>query len=121
MTISFDTSRLTDTEQIVFEALSYGEENAAKSADLKVLTGLDTRSLRAVVERIRRKGLIICSGNRGYYLPATLDELQRHNARQRRLARSVLYTLRGSRQLEREWKLQEEFAPQSRLDEGVSK
>lgn len=56
--------------------LSCGQENAVPMADLRAMTGLDGRMIRAMIQRERLAGVPICADNHsGYFLPA--DERER--------------------------------------------
>ena len=105
---------LSMRQQFILSLIPSGEENAIHSRELQAITEISVRALRAEIESIRRAGFVICGSNSGYFMPADLDELRRHIQRQRRAARSVLYTLRSARQLEKELALQAEF--EQRLD-----
>lgn len=60
----------------VFPYLLNGEDNAISARELARITGFSsTRVLRDAVERERRAGVLILSGDTGYYLPST-DEAQ---------------------------------------------
>ncbi len=62
----------------ITELLSYGQRNAINLTTLMNLTGLDSRTVRKLVEQERRTGSPILSDNaNGYYLPETLEEKQR--------------------------------------------
>lgn len=114
------TLKLTSRQEWVLSLVPEGEENAIHTYELQAITNLGSRELRKIVETLRRSGCVICSTNAGYFKPASIDELRRHIARQDKLSRSVQFTLQTARQLEREWRLRDEFAPNSRLDEGVN-
>ena len=116
MKVTCDFNNLPELYQEIYNAIGEGEGNAIHGRDIQAKFGLSIREVRAAIERIRRAGFVVCSGNSGYFKPANLEELRRHIQRQRRLARSVLYTLRSARQLERELALQCEFEAR-RLDE----
>lgn len=68
--------------------LLHGEENAIPAHDLATIAGFNgTRALRDAVERERRAGALILSGDAGYYLPST-DETQAEREIQRFVHRS---------------------------------
>ncbi len=114
------TIKLSSRQEWLLSLIPDGEENAIHTYELRAITNLGSRELRKIVETLRRSGCVICSTNAGYFKPASLDELRRHITRQRRLARSVLFTLRSARQLEKELALQAEFE-RKRLDEQEEK
>lgn len=108
-------NELPELYQEIYNEIGEGEGNAIHGRDIRAKIGLSIREVRAAIERIRRAGFVVCSSNSGYFRPGNLDELRRHIQRQRRLARSVLFTLRSARQLEKELALQAEFEAR-RLD-----
>jgi len=86
--------------QIILPLLRSGRDNARKRLDLMAATGLRDRVFRKGVEALRRAGVVICSGEQGYYLPATLEEVQCFIRREEARAKSTFYTLQSARQLE---------------------
>lgn len=56
--------------EIVLERLGIGEENARTAKDLK----FSPRTLRKMVEEMRRDGVPICSTNNGYFIALTYEE-----------------------------------------------
>lgn len=59
----------------IADLLLHGEENALPMRHLRELTGLDSRTIRRIIERERRSGTPICADNRsGYYLPGSERE-----------------------------------------------
>lgn len=65
-----------------------GEANALPARELAKLMGYaDTRPLRLAIERERRAGVLILSGDAGYFLPA-LDEMEAAREIQRFVHRS---------------------------------
>jgi|GEM_PF-1446748 len=61
---------MTESDQII-KALGYGRENSISAERLQEITGLDPRSLRFVIQALRKIGFMILSGIGGYYLPST--------------------------------------------------
>lgn len=58
-----------------YERIPVGVENALHAAELLPIMGLKSkRALRLRIHRMRRAGMIICSGNAGYYRPADPEE-----------------------------------------------
>lgn len=82
-----DSTRFSCARQVSVYLL-HGEENAIPARDLAKLMGYhDTRPLREAVERERRAGALILSGDAGYHLPST-DETQAEREIQRFVHRS---------------------------------
>lgn len=64
---------------MIYELLSWGQENALSRRDLADITGLTDREVRRTVARERKRGLPIVSDPErgGYYLPASPEDLAR--------------------------------------------
>jgi len=54
---------------VIVQSLGYGEASAISSDQLQTITGLDARTLRFVIQELRKMGLCILSGPNGYWLP----------------------------------------------------
>lgn len=93
---------MTAKERIA-AALSEGENSAVSLFELIRISGLDNRSTRLLIEQLRREGFVICSSERGYYLPADADELRRYVSKERRRADSITETLAPAAALLEEW------------------
>lgn len=91
---------MTVSEKIC-AALRKGEENAVSLAQMCRISGLDNRSTRLVIEALRRSGMVIISSNKGYYLPGTLAEIRHYINKESKRARSIFYTIRSAKALER--------------------
>lgn len=81
--------------------IGLGRENAIHLRELIRLTGMADRELRKFIEYARRSGICIASGNEGYFFPATLEEVRRFRMREEHRAKSIFYTLRAARELEK--------------------
>lgn len=97
---------MTAAERIS-NALRTGESNAVSLADMCIISGLDNRNTRLVIEDMRRKGAVICSSECGYFYPADRSELSRYVNRESSRASSISQTLRSAEKLLEEWKGQE--------------
>lgn len=60
---------LTDT-------IPTGQHDAVSMYHLAMMHGLSARKMRLAVENARRDGILICSGDRGYFLPETVTEIK---------------------------------------------
>lgn len=58
----------------IIELIPIGVANAIKQKELAAITGLSEREVRAAVLSARRKGVPICSGDKGYWIPLDVDE-----------------------------------------------
>ena len=74
-----------------------GAENAVPMRDLAKVSGLTERGVRKAIERMRRNGLVVCSGDGGYYLPADVSELSDYLNRMTKRAETTLLCLSGAR------------------------
>lgn len=90
------------TEKI-YNALRRGESNAVSLADMCIISGLDNRSTRLCIESIRRSGKVICSSEKGYFLPANTAELSRYIHKERCRANSISRTLSPAEKLLSRW------------------
>ena len=99
------TSRHADQ---VLQYLQYGRDNAIVGRELRAKTGLPDRVLRKTLEGIRRGGQVVISDSVGYYLPATLEEIQGFIRQEEARARSTFFTLKSARQLAEQMQTQGE-------------
>lgn len=65
---------LTDT-------IPTGQDSALPMYHLAMMHGLSARKMRLAVENARRDGILICSSDRGYFMPETVFELQEYARR----------------------------------------
>ena len=65
---------LTDT-------IPEGARDAVSMRHLAKVHNLSERKMRLAVERARRAGILICSGDNGYFMPETLDEIMDYTHR----------------------------------------
>ena len=74
---AFDNFNTTSPafQAVVAPLLGYGRENAIHVDQLSSLLGIsDSRYTRELVSREREQGILILSGNEGYYLPSEEKE-----------------------------------------------
>lgn len=75
----------------IADLLRYGQANAVPLRDLAGRTGLDGRTVRAMISAERRAGAAILSNNQtGYYLPANEEEKARFVRSMRHRAKEIL-------------------------------
>lgn len=73
--------------------LSRGRTCAVPMTQLVAWTGLDSRSIRQLIERERRQGSPILSDNRsGYFLAGSPEEVERFSRSMEHRAREILRT-----------------------------
>lgn len=58
---------MTEMEERVLELIPIGKDNAVTQTTLADITGLDTRSIRFIVNSLRHEAPV-CSGNEGYWI-----------------------------------------------------
>ncbi len=86
-----------------------GKEKAIKSDVLMVATGNDRRTIQAMVERERDNGAFICADEKGYYIAADMQELQRFYVRYTAPARKMFHNIRHIAQTLKQIEGQEVF------------
>ena len=91
--------RNAEIGKTILPLLRHGRDKAQKRRELLALTGLRDRDFRHGIEALRRGGTVVCSDERGYYLPATVGEILDFIAQEERRARSTFFTLRPAREL----------------------
>jgi len=79
--------------------IGYGKKNSIFMKDLAEKAHLSQRDLRKAIEHIRRSGIVILSGNAGYYFPSNKLELIKYIKQTTCTAKSTLYTLKSARSL----------------------
>lgn len=84
-------------QRVVLSAIGTGREQGAQLRDLHRATGFGERSVRKVIEDIRRAGVVVCNSLDGYFFPETLDELRLYVRQEERRGRSTFYTLGSAR------------------------
>jgi hypothetical protein len=85
--------------QLILPQLRSGRGSARKRVDLVDAVGLPDRTFRRGIESLRRAGVVICAGDGGYYLPATVAEVEGYIAQEEARARSTFFTLQSARRL----------------------
>lgn len=89
----FDSTTDAGKEQVsIARFLGVGVENAVPLRDLTKWTGLDGRAARKLIEAERRTGTPICSGERGYWLAETREEIETFCRSMRRRAAEIQKT-----------------------------
>ncbi len=83
----------------ILNSIGTGEQHATHLEVIIHKTELKNREVRKCIETLRRSGSVIASNNKGYFKPATSEELQKYIKQETHRARSVFYTLKNARQL----------------------
>ena len=81
----------------ILSCIHKGRRNAIKTKDLKRLSGMDERTIRRVIELLRRRGYVIVSDVNGYYFPENIRELEIYVDKTDKQARSIFFTLQTAR------------------------
>lgn len=84
---------------VVLSAIGTGREEGAHLRDIHRATGFGERTVRKVIEDIRRAGVVVCNSLDGYFFPDTLDELRRYIRQEERRGSSTFQTLDSARKL----------------------
>lgn len=80
--------------------LGEGLDNSLQVRELCKFTGLSNRTVRKAIETIRRAGVCIVTDQmHGYWLPETIEELQRYIRQEERRGHSTFYTLKTAKRL----------------------
>lgn len=75
----------------IADLLRYGQANATPLKELEHMTGLNGRTIRALIAAERKAGAAILSDNvTGYYLPANEEEKARFVRSMRHRAKEIL-------------------------------
>ena len=87
----------TEPYSRILSAIGEGQENAVHLSELIRISGMTDRELRKTIEYLRRQGVVIISGNSGYYFPADETELKAFVRQEEHRAKSILVTLRPAK------------------------
>ena len=82
---------------MILEILNHGQENAITAAQLAEYFKTDIRSIQKAVSNERMNGAVIAGSGKGYFIPDTLEELERYIARAEKQARSCFVPLRSAK------------------------
>lgn len=88
---------------ITEKMLPRGANNAVPMVDLARVSGLSERGVRKSIENMRRNGSVVCSNDKGYYLPENQLELRDYVRRMSKRAETTFLCLRGARALLRKF------------------
>lgn len=95
---------MTVIEEKLLSVIGKGEENAIKQEEITRLTGLSARDTRAIIERLRADGMVICSSNAGRFFPERIEELDSYVKRIQASVRAECIALAPARRLLKEWR-----------------
>lgn len=87
----------------ILASIPHGMDKARHSKDLAHSLGMRERVFRKHIEHIRRSGVVIIGSSKGYFFPASLDELNSYIRQEEASARSLLFTLKSARSLRKHW------------------
>ena len=88
---------------VILSLMKTGKENAIHLQELISYTGMKNREVRKCIEHIRRNGVVILSGDFGYYFPSTSAELQEYIAQEQNRANSIYLTLQTAKHAYDNW------------------
>ena len=66
---------LSRAELVVICLMPTGEKNAIRQSEIAELTGYNTREIRLIINSLRSEDYPICSGNYGYYMPESKEDI----------------------------------------------
>lgn len=84
--------------EALMESLPTGEENAVSMKELAFRFGVNERAIRKAIHEARESGVIICSGNSGYWKPDAEYQLVSYYRLARSRAMSTLKSLKTTRE-----------------------
>lgn len=64
--------------KFLLEVIPYGEENAISMTELSCILGITPRNVRSLVFKARVSGNIIAGTDEGYFIPVSLEEMQKY-------------------------------------------
>lgn len=80
--------------QSLIELIPIGKGEAVSMKTLSKLLGLPSSDVRLMILNARKKGVLICSGDEGYYFPKNEDELKEYRNRRRKYIKTASIALR---------------------------
>ena len=86
----------------LMDLLPKGEENAISMHELGSLIGMENREVRKMIFNARCAGKIICSSEKGYFLPVTDMELLKWYRIAKARGVATMTTLKKARQILKE-------------------
>lgn len=89
--------------QTIIDYLAVGSHGAKHLNELCRLTGKNERVIRQEIEMLRADGAVICSDERGYFLPETVEELRTYVRQERARVRSLHRRNAAAFRLLRDW------------------
>lgn len=111
--------RMRKNYSCVIDLLCRGKDAAWSAAKLAAATGTDKRTVRLLVSEARQDGVLICSGNSGYWLPGNRDELYRSYVRMKAQARSIFRVLGATKEALGDYEGQEDLGLEDGEEEGT--
>lgn len=82
------------TYSFLTDLIPIGMKNAVSMKDLSRIMGLHEQELRAYILNARKAGILICSGDQGYYFPEDLKELRNYVRRRQKYIKTASVALR---------------------------
>lgn len=98
ITVRNDTSN-TSKYKTLLALIPFGAEHGISMKRLSYLLGVDSRNVRKLIEGARLEGNIIASGDSGYYIPETVEELRCYVRIVRARSQTSRATLRAAEKL----------------------
>lgn len=81
---------------MILNILQKGENNAKSLTELRHIVGGTERDIHRLIESLRRNGSVICSSEKGYFLPETEGELRAYVHKEHSRAKSIFRNTRAA-------------------------
>lgn len=86
----------------IYERIGHGAEDATPAEAILFGHTLTDRELRKCIETLRNEGIVIASGNMGYYFPGDYNDLKKYIQKTSKAAKSLFKSLKAARRMLRE-------------------
>lgn len=83
------TDNLPKLTRIMLEMIPTGKQDAVSMTNLSKMLKLPSSDVRLLILKARIKGVLICSGDAGYYFPENEGELKEYANRRRKYIRTA--------------------------------
>lgn len=87
----------------IIDIIGRGADSARHLSELCKIIGRNERAVRQEIEQLRADGAVICSDERGYFLPETVEELRTYVRQERVRVRSLHRRNAAAFRLLKEW------------------
>lgn len=81
----------------IYSEIPVGKENAISRYDLRTQLGMSDRKMRDAIHDAKVAGYLICSTNRGYYIPDDIEDIKHQYFREKKRIASTYAAIRQMR------------------------